>query len=75
MAEISPGRYNLIDGNHRMEKARRTGVVSMLAYKLNAEQHIRFLISREAYVAYVGYWNGKLEQLRETTAAERGMPR
>ena len=73
MAGISLGRYNLIDGNHGMEKARRTGVVSLLAYKLNAEQHIRFLISKAACVAYVGYWNGKLEQLRETT--ERRMPR
>ena len=61
LAEISPGRYNLIDGNHRMEKARRMGMESLPAYKLNAEQHIRFLISRKAYVAYVEYWNGKLE--------------
>ena len=30
LAEISPGRFNLIDGNHRMEKARRLGVMSIL---------------------------------------------
>ena len=35
LAKISPGRYNLIDGNHRMEKARRIGVSSMPASKLN----------------------------------------
>jgi hypothetical protein len=26
IAEISPGRFNVIDGNHRMEKARRLGI-------------------------------------------------
>ncbi len=61
LAEISPGRYNLIDGNHRMEKARRTGIKSMQAYKLNAEQHMKFLTSKKAYVAYVEYWNSKLK--------------
>jgi len=61
LAEISPGRYDLIDGHHRMEKARRMGKSSIRAYKLNAEQHMRFLISEKAYVAYVGYWNSKLK--------------
>jgi hypothetical protein len=61
LAEISPGRFTLIDGHHRMEKARRMGINSVRAYKLSVEQHMRFLISKEAYVAYVGYWNGKLK--------------
>ena len=61
VAEISPGRYNLIDGNHRMEKARRTGLKSILAYRLNVEQHINFLTSKKAYVAYIEYWNSKLK--------------
>ncbi len=61
LAEISPGRYNLIDGNHRMEKARRIGMESIMAYRLNAEQHMRFLTSRKSYEAYIEYWNGKLE--------------
>lgn len=61
LAEISPGRYNLIDGNHRMEKARRTGTKSIQAHKLNVKQHMEFLTSREAYVAYIEYWNGKLK--------------
>lgn len=61
LVEISPGRYNLIDGNHRMEKARRMGIKNILAYRLNVEQHIRFLTSKEAYVAYVEYWNSKLK--------------
>ena len=65
LAEISPGRYTLIDGHHRMEKARRMGIDSVQAYKLGVEQHMRFLISKEAYVAYVGYWNSKLKEMRE----------
>lgn len=43
IAEIAPGRFNLIDGNHRMEKARRMGIKKILAYKLNPAQHTRFL--------------------------------
>jgi len=62
VAEISPGRYNLIDGNHRMEKARRMGIKSLSAYKLNVDQHILFLTSTRAYAAYVKYWNGKVKK-------------
>jgi hypothetical protein len=61
LAEISPGKYNLIDGNHRMEKARRMGIRSILAYRLNVEQHLRFLTSKAAYLAYIEYWNSKLK--------------
>lgn len=61
LAEIAPGRFNLIDGNHRMEKARRLGIETVLAYKLNAEQHTRFLTDKQAYLSYVQYWNGKLK--------------
>ena len=61
LAEISPGYYNLIDGNHRMEKARRMGISRILAYRLNVKQHIEFLTARDAYLSYVEYWNGKLK--------------
>jgi len=64
LAEIAPGRYNLIDGHHRMEKARRSGTAYLMAYRFNMEQHIQFLTSYEAYVAYVGYWNSKLKDMR-----------
>ena len=63
LVEISPERYNLIDGNHRMEKARRMGINSIQAYKLNAEQHIRFLTSKKAYEAYIEYWNIKIKEI------------
>jgi len=46
LAEISPEHFNVIDGNHRLEKARRMGINSILAYKLNVEQHMRFLTSK-----------------------------
>ncbi len=61
MAEISPGRYNVIDGNHRIEKAYRSNVETILAYKLSPEQHIHFLTSIKGYHAYVEYWNAKLK--------------
>jgi hypothetical protein len=61
LAEIAPGRFNLIDGNHRMEKARRLGIEKVLACKLSADQHIRFLTSKQAYLEYINYWNSKLE--------------
>ena len=61
LAEISPGKYNLIDGHHRMEKARRIGIKTMLAYKLNVAQHMKFLTNTKGYVAYVEYWNDKLK--------------
>jgi len=63
LAEISPGRYNLIDGNHRMEKARRMGKNIIRAYKLDVTQHMRFLTNKKAYVTYVEYWNSKLKEM------------
>ena len=63
LAEISPERYNLIDGNHRMEKAKRLGYKDIPAYKLRPEQHIRFLTTRNAYEKYIIYWNEKLSEL------------
>ena len=64
LAEIAPGRYNLIDGNHRMEKARRLGIKRLQAFKLSAAEHMNFLTSKKTYEAYVEYWNSKLEELK-----------
>ena len=61
LAEISPGNYNLIDGNHRMEKARRMGIKSISAFRLAVKQHMKFLTSKEAYLSYIEYWNGKVK--------------
>ena len=60
IVKIAPQSYNLIDGHHRMEKARRSGVDKLPCYKLSVTQHINFLTTRKAYDAYVEYWNGKL---------------
>ena len=61
LAEIAPGHYNLIDGNHRMEKARKTRTKSIFAYKLNVKQHLKFLTEKKAYLAYIEYWNRKVK--------------
>lgn len=68
LAEISPGSYNLIDGHHRIEKARRRGVETLWAYRLTASQHVRFLTSESAYLTFVGYWNGKVGEAEEADA-------
>ncbi len=61
LAEISPGRYNLIDGHHRMEKARRLGINTVSGYKLNVEQHTKYLTRKDSYSAYINYWNDKIK--------------
>lgn len=61
VAEISPGQYNVIDGHHRMEKARRLGLEKISAYKLCPEQHMQFLTNEKGYLAYIEYWNSKLQ--------------
>ncbi len=62
IAEISPGLYNLIDGNHRMEKARIVGLTCINALKVNVDQHIKFLTEKDAYLKYVDYWNSKVRR-------------
>ena len=62
-AEISPGRYNMIDGRHRLEKAYRDQVKTLKSYKLKAEQLIPYFIDTQGYQAFVGYWNDKLTDL------------
>ncbi|WP_062105435.1 hypothetical protein [Bacillus niameyensis] len=59
-AEISPGIFSIIDGNHRMEKAFRLGNPSIYSYKLRREQLIPYFITEKGYQAFVEYWNSKL---------------
>ncbi|MBI3553026.1 MAG: ParB N-terminal domain-containing protein [Elusimicrobia bacterium] len=63
LAEISPGRFNVIDGNHRVERAGRDGLKTIPARRIGAEQHLAFLTSVRAYETYVSYWNSKLDEL------------
>ena len=62
LAEIAPGRFNVIDGNHRLERARRDQLSAIPAYRVLAEQHVAFLTSQTAYETYVQYWNNKLQR-------------
>lgn len=61
IAEIAPGRYNLIDGNHRIEMAKRLGYKKFGVYRFNMEVHLQFFTTEKGYLAYVDYWNSKLE--------------
>jgi hypothetical protein len=63
-AEIAPSRFNLIDGNHRMARARRDGVPSVPAYRIRCPHHVAFLTSTMAYQKYVEYWNGKIKEMQ-----------
>jgi hypothetical protein len=63
-AEIAPSRFNLIDGNHRMARARRDGVPTVAAHRITCPHHVAFLTSTMAYEKYVEYWNGKIQEMR-----------
>ncbi len=65
LAEISPGRFNVVDGNHRLEKAMRDGLKSIPTYRVAAEQHVPFMKTVRGYQAYVKYWNEKLREAPE----------
>jgi hypothetical protein len=63
LAEIAPARFNLIDGHHRMAKARREGVTTLPAWRIFCPDHVAFLTSTIAYEKYVDYWNGKIAEM------------
>jgi hypothetical protein len=71
LAEIAPDRYNLIDGHHRVAKARRAGLPSVPAHRIRCPEHVAFLTSTRAYEAYVEYWNSKLEDVSAAHARGR----
>ena len=59
-AEIRPNMFEIIDGNHRMEKAFRDGIELIYSYKLSGEQLLPYFIDERGYRSYVEYWNSKL---------------
>jgi hypothetical protein len=69
LAEIAPNHFNVIDGNHRVGRARRDGMQSISCRKLGCPAHVAFLTSTFAYERYVEYWNSKL------ASSEDGMTR
>jgi hypothetical protein len=76
LAEIAPGRHNLIDGHHRVAKARRDGVPTVHARRIACPRHVPFLTSSASYQKYVEYWNSKVEEMRSVRSlpAAIGMP-
>ena len=71
MAEISPGRYNVIDGHHRLAKARRENATGIPVRRVRCPEHVPFLTSTRAYVAYVEYWNSKVKEMTPVTRQRR----
>ena len=65
LAEISPGRFNVVDGNHRVERAHREGVEKIPAYRVGAADHQAFLTSERGYKAYIDYWNSKVDEINK----------
>ena len=59
-AEIRPGMFSIIDGNHRMEQAYREGVEYVDSFKLKGAQLVPYFIDVRGYEAFVEYWNSKL---------------
>jgi hypothetical protein len=59
-AEIRPGTFEIIDGNHRMERAYSDGVEFIESYKLKGEQLLPYFADIRGYKAFVEYWNSKL---------------
>jgi hypothetical protein len=55
--------YVCVDGQHRLEKARRLGVKTLPAVVIRMEQHIPFLY--RGYDQYADYWNRKLKDRTE----------
>ena len=43
LAELWPGKYKLLDGNHRLYKARALHVDRLPVYFLTREEHIRYI--------------------------------
>ncbi|MGG1686631.1 hypothetical protein [Pseudalkalibacillus sp. NRS-1564] len=60
-AEIRPNMYEIIDGNHRIEKAYREDILTIQSYKLKGEQLLPYFTEKQRYVAYVEYWNLKIK--------------
>ncbi|MFZ0549776.1 MAG: hypothetical protein WAM21_03100, partial [Steroidobacteraceae bacterium] len=43
LAEIAPARFSLIDGHHRVAKARRLLAATITAYRVRCPDHVGFL--------------------------------
>ncbi|MFW6009562.1 MAG: hypothetical protein ACOCP8_09900 [archaeon] len=59
-AEIRLGKFEIIYGNHRIEKEYRNNIKTINSYKLNGEKLVDYFIDKRGYEAFVQYWNSKL---------------
>ena len=62
-AEISIDKFEIIDGNHRFEKAFRDGKKTINSYKIYVEELIPYFYDQKGYECFVKYWNSKLDEL------------
>lgn len=62
-AEISPNLFNVIDGHHRIARARRDNVKTLPAHTIRSPHHVPFITSVLAYQRYIDYWNSKIKAL------------
>ena len=60
-AEIRINKYEIIDGNHRMQKAFDDGRTYVNSYRVTGEQLANYLMSKEQYESYIRYWNEKVD--------------
>ena len=66
--ELAPDCFNLIDGQHRLEKARREGITELPSWLVGAHSAIHYLGSEFEYSKYTGYWNYKIEDIGDQKA-------
>ena len=62
-AKISIDKFEIIDGNHRFEKAFRDGKKTINSYKIYVEDLIPYFYDQKGYECFVKYWNSKLDEL------------
>lgn len=62
-AEIKIGKFEIIDGNHRFEKAWREGKKTINSYKIYGEELIPYFYDQKGYEYFVKHWNSKLEDV------------
>ncbi len=60
LAERKPGAFTVVDGHHRMAKARRDGVENIKAYKISGKDFISFFTTLESYEKFLWDWNEDL---------------
>ena len=67
LAEIAPGSFNVIDGNHRVGRVRRDGIKTLPAYRVGPSVHVPFMTEVAGYKSYVRYWNQKIRDREQWT--------